>query len=419
MTTSVAESLALIKRGTAEILSEPELVKKLEQGRPLIVKAGFDPTAPDIHLGHTVLLLKLRHFQSLGHQVVFLIGDFTGMIGDPSGRNELRPTLTPQQVLENAKTYAAQIRPLLDLTRLQIRRNSEWLGQMRLADFLGVATKLTVPRLLERDDFTERLKTGDSLTVTEAIYPLLQAYDSVALKADVELGGSDQRFNLLMGRALQERYGQPPQVVITMPLLEGLDGAQKMSKSLGNYVGLHEAPETIYGKLMSINDDLMWKYYELLTDEDVAAAKALHPMEAKKRLAAAIVAQYHWDLAAEQAAAHFAKVVQKKEAPDQMPDYRAPSAGPTDPVALLLDAGLCPSRGEAKRMIQQGAVEIGGRRGTAAAAKIALASGMVIQVGKLKFRRVRLGVCPLVLGGQPPSVFGGCSRLVSLRRWSR
>ncbi len=390
MTTSVAESLALIKRGTSEILSESELVKKLESGRPLVVKAGFDPTAPDIHLGHTVLLRKLRHFQALGHQVVFLIGDFTGMIGDPSGRHSLRPPLTPQAVLENAKTYAVQIRPLLDLTRLQIRRNSEWLGQMRLADFLAVATKLTVPRLLERDDFTQRLKTGDSLTVTEVLYPLLQAYDSVALKADVELGGTDQRFNLLMGRALQERYGQPPQVVITMPLLEGLDGVQKMSKSLGNSVGLHEAPETIYGKLMSVSDELMWKYYELLTDEDVVAAKALHPMDVKKRLAAVIVTQYHGAPAAEQAAAHFAKVVQRKGAPDQMPDYRVAPPGLLDPVTILVESEICPSKSEARRLIQQGAVEIGGRRVTDAAAKIQLESGVVIQAGKLRFRRVRL-----------------------------
>lgn len=389
-TASVAESLALIKRGTSEILSESELVRKLEQGRPLVVKAGFDPTAPDIHLGHTVLLRKLRHFQALGHQVVFLIGDFTGMIGDPSGRNELRPPLTPQQVLENAKTYAAQIRPLLDLTRLQIRRNSEWLGQMRLADFLAVATKLTVPRLLERDDFTQRLKTGDSLTVTEVLYPLLQAYDSVALKADVELGGTDQRFNLLMGRALQERYHQPPQVVITMPLLEGLDGAQKMSKSLGNYVGLHETPEAIYGKLMSVSDDLMWKYYELLTDEDVAAMQALHPMEAKKRLAALLVTQYHGAPAAESAAAHFTKVVQQKGHPDQMPDYRVAPPGLLDPATILVESGMCPSKSEARRLIQQGAVEIGGHRVTDAAAKVQLESGMVIQAGKLRFRRVRV-----------------------------
>ncbi|MBI4227338.1 MAG: tyrosine--tRNA ligase [Candidatus Omnitrophica bacterium] len=391
MTTSVAEQLALIKRGAADILSEPELVRKLESGRPLVVKAGFDPTAPDLHLGHTVLLRKLRHFQSLGHRVVFLIGDFTGMIGDPSGRHELRPALTPQDILANAKTYAAQIRHVLDLPTLQIRRNSEWLGQMRLADFLAVGTKLTVPRLLERDDFTQRLKTGESLTVTEVLYPLLQAYDSVALKADVELGGADQRFNLLMGRALQERCGQPPQVVITVPLLEGLDGVQKMSKSLGNAVGIHEAPEMMYGQLMSVSDELMWKYYELLTDDDLTEVKGLHPMAAKKRLAATIVTQYHGAPAAEAAAAHFTSVIQQKQHPDQMPDYRAPSAGPTDVVSLLVAAGLCPSRGEAKRMVQQGAVEVGGRRVTDPAATITLETGMVIQVGRMKFRRVRLG----------------------------
>ncbi len=387
---SVQEQLALIRRGTAEILSEPELVTKLEEGRPLVVKAGFDPTAPDIHLGHTVLLRKLRHFQSLGHQVIFLIGDFTGMIGDPTGRNELRPPLTPQEVLENAKTYAAQISTLLDLKALQIRRNSEWLGQMRLADFLAVATKLTVPRLLERDDFAERIRRGESLTVTEAMYPLLQAYDSVALKADIELGGTDQKFNLLMGRVLQERYRQSPQVVITLPLLEGLDGVQKMSKSLGNYVGIREQPQEMYGKLMSVSDPLMWKYYELLTDEELAPAKALHPMEAKKRLAALLVTQYHGPEAARAAAEHFAKVVQQRGAPDEIAEHVVQGPGPVDLPALLVAAGLCPSKSEAKRLIQQGAVEIDGQRVSDAAAKISVTTGSVIQVGKLKFRRIRV-----------------------------
>ena len=386
----IAEQLALIRRGTAEILSEPELVKKLEEGRPLVVKAGFDPTAPDIHLGHTVLLRKLRHFQSLGHQVIFLIGDFTGMIGDPTGRNELRPPLTPKEVLENAKTYAAQISTLLDLKALQIRRNSEWLGQMRLADFLAVATKLTVPRLLERDDFTERIRRGESLTVTEAMYPLLQAYDSVALKADIELGGTDQKFNLLMGRVLQERYRQPPQVVITLPLLEGLDGVQKMSKSLGNYVGIREQPSEMYGKLMSVSDLLMWKYYELLTDEDLAPAKALHPMEAKKRLAHLLVAQYHGPEAARTAAEHFAKVVQQRGAPDEISEHVVQGVGLGDLPTLLVESGMCPSKSEAKRLIQQGAVEIDGQRISNTVGKVPVKTGSVIQVGKLKFRRIRV-----------------------------
>ena len=390
----VAEQLALIKRGAAEILSEPELLAKLEERRPLVVKAGFDPTAPDIHLGHTVLLRKLRHFQSLGHQVVFLIGDFTGMIGDPSGGDVLRPPLTPHEVLANAKTYAAQISRILDLKHLQIRRNSEWLGQMRLADFLAVATKLTVPRLLERDDFTKRLKAGESLTVTESLYPLLQAYDSVALKADIELGGTDQRFNLLMGRALQERYGQPPQVVLTMPLLVGLDGTQKMSKSLHNYVGIHEPPAEIYGKLMSISDELMGSYYELLTDEEVADAKRLHPMEAKKRLAHLIVAQYHGEPAAEAAAAHFAKTVQQRGVPDEVPVYELPGPGPFDLPTLLVGSGMCASKSEARRLMAQGGVTIDGRRVTGAAQKIALASGAVIQAGKRKFRRLQVAGSP-------------------------
>jgi len=385
----VEEQLALIKRGAAEIISEPELVQKLERHRHLIVKAGFDPTAPDLHLGHTVLLRKLRHFQQLGHQVVFLIGDFTGMVGDPAGRNELRPPLTPQEVLENAKTYAAQISRLLDLKQLQIRRNSEWLGRMRLADFLAVATKLTVPRLLERDDFAGRLKSGAPLTVTEVLYPLLQAYDSVALKADVELGGTDQTFNLLMGRALQERHRQPPQVVITMPLLEGLDGTQKMSKSLGNAIGIHEPPQEMYGKLMSISDALMWKYYELLTDEDVAQAKTLHPMAAKKRLASVIVAQYHGREAAERAETQFTQVVQHKGAPEEIPPYHLRGPGPADPVFLLVDSGLCVSKSEARRLIRQGAVEIGGQRITDVSQEILVASGMVIRVGNRRFRRIQ------------------------------
>ena len=385
---SIAEQLALIRRGAAEVINEPELVEKLKGGRPLVVKAGFDPTAPDIHLGHTVLLRKLRHFQQLGHRVIFLIGDFTGMIGDPTGRSELRPPLTPHEVLAHAKTYAAQIRNLLDLAQLQIRRNSEWLGQMRLADFLAVATKLTIPRLLERDDFAERLKRGESLTVSEAMYPLLQAYDSVALKADVELGGTDQKFNLLMGRALQERFAQPPQVVITMPLLEGLDGVQKMSKSLGNAIGIHEPPDQIYGKLMSVSDAMMWKCYELLTDEDLAQARQQHPMEAKKRLARLLVAQYHGEKAAAAAQAHFTRVVQQKGLPDQIPPYEA-RVRQVDPVFLLVDSGLCPSKSEARRLIRQGAVEIDHRRITNATTPIALKDGMVIQAGKLKFRRLR------------------------------
>ena len=385
----VREQLTLIKRGTAEILSEPELVEKLQLGRPLVVKAGFDPTAPDIHLGHTVLLRKLRHFQQLGHQVVFLIGDFTGMIGDPTGRNELRPPLTPQQVLDNAKTYATQVSKLLDLSALQIRRNSEWLGRMRLADFLAVATKLTVPRLLEREDFSERLKSGESLTVTESLYPLLQAYDSVELKADVELGGTDQRFNLLMGRALQERYRQPPQVVITVPLLEGTDGIQKMSKSLGNYIGIHELPQEMYGKLMRVSDELMWKYYELLTDEELEDVRAMSPMLAKKRLARTIVGQYHGEAKAAEADAHFTQIVQEKGIPQEIPEFLWTGAPLVDPAALLADSGLCASKSEARRLIQQGAVEMDGARLTDFSQKVPVKDGLVIRVGNRKFRRIR------------------------------
>ncbi len=360
---SPEDQLALLKRGTSEIINEKELAEKLEAGKPLVIKAGFDPTAPDIHLGHTVLLRKLAHFQQLGHKVIFLIGDFTAMIGDPSGQNALRPPLTPQDVLDNAKTFATQISSILDLSNLQIRRNSEWLGQMRLADFLGVSTKMTVPRLLERDDFTERLKKGDSLTVAESMYPLLQAYDSVALEADVEIGGVDQKFNLLMGRVLQERFEQKPQVVITMPLLEGLDGAQKMSKSLDNYVGIQEAPDQMYGKLMSVSDALMEKYYELLTDEDLKQVKALHPMEAKKQLAALIVKQYHGEAGAKAATEHFKNVVQNKELPSEMEDITVEVGDPQVTLAQLLELGLAEkagvkSRGEFRRLVTQGGIKV-------------------------------------------------------------
>jgi len=391
---SVSEQITLIKRGISEIISEEELKAKLSRGKPLIVKAGFDPTAPDLHLGHLVLLRKLYHFQQLGHRVVFLIGDFTGMIGDPSGRTEQRPVLTPQQVLANARTYKGQVSRLLNIKKIQVRFNSEWLGPLRLADFLGIANKLTIPRLLERDDFTERLKKGASLTVTESFYPLLQAYDSVALKADVEMGGTDQKFNLLLGRALQERFGQEPQVVVTLPLLEGTDGTQKMSKSLGNAIGITDPPDQIYGKLMSIPDALMWRYFEFLTDEDAASMKALHPMEAKQRLAFSLTRQFHDQEMAQQAQEKFNKVFREREIPSELPTHRVPATLMKGDkvwiVALLVEAGLAPSKAQARRLILQGAVDWDGQRVTNPEAALPLVSGTVLKVGKRHFIKLVL-----------------------------
>ncbi len=391
---SIDEQIALIKRGVSELFSEEELRKKLARGKPLVIKTGFDPTAPDLHFGHTVLFRKLAHFQRLGHKVVFLIGDYTAMIGDPTGRTELRPVLTPQQVLANAKTYKDQIGKILDVQKIETRFNSEWLGPMRLADFLPVASRITVPRLLERDDFTERIKSGASLTVTESLYPLLQAYDSVALKADVELGGSDQKFNLLLGRALQEKFGQEPQVVLTLPLLEGTDGVHKMSKSYGNAIGVTEAPEQMYGKVMSIPDALMLRYYELLTDQDLAPIKAMHPMEAKQKLARLLIAQFHDEKAAQAAQDHFAKVFQKRETPDEIEEFKVPSTllqdGKISLAVLLVESKLASSKSDARRLIEQGGVDLDGRRITDPQAVVAVKFGAILKAGKRRFARLIL-----------------------------
>ena len=391
---SISQRIERIKRGISELISEEDLKKKLARGKPLVVKAGFDPTAPDLHLGHAVVLKKLSTFQELGHTVVFLIGDYTGMIGDPSGRVEERPTLTPGQVLENAKTYQHQISRLLDVKNLQIRMNSEWLGRLRLADFLAVANKLTIPRLLERDDFTQRLKKGASLTVTEALYPLCQAYDSVALKADIELGGSDQKFNLLLGRQLQERFNQEPQVVITLPLLEGTDGTQKMSKSLGNAIGITEPADQIYGKVMSIPDSVMMKYFDLLTDEDLQGVKALHPIEAKQRLAFGLTAQFHSAKEAEAAQARFNKVFRKREVPSELSEFKIPEAlvkeGKVWIVALLVAAGLAPSKAQARRLIAQGGVDLDGQRVTHPEVSVGVKPGALLKVGKRHFLKLIL-----------------------------
>ncbi|MCM8794733.1 MAG: tyrosine--tRNA ligase [Candidatus Omnitrophica bacterium] len=391
---NLSDQLSLIKRGLSEIISEPELVRKLSRGKPLVIKAGFDPTAPDLHLGHVVLLNKLRHFQQLGHTVVFLIGDYTGMIGDPTGRTELRPVLTPQQVLQNAQTYKEQISKILDVNKIQVRFNSEWLGPLRLADFLAIANKMTVPRLIERDDFTERIKSGASLTVTEAMYPLLQAYDSVALKADVELGGTDQKFNLLLGRVLQERFGQEPQVVLTLPLLEGIDGVQKMSKSLSNAIGIAEAPDQIYGKVMSVSDRLMIRFYELLTEEDLSAVERMHPMEAKQKLAALLTTRFHGEQAASKAQEQFNQVFRKRENPDQIREFRIPAGlvkdGKVSIVEILVQAGLTPSKSQAKRLITQGGVDLDGQRISDPESLQPVKSGAILRAGKRQFVRIKL-----------------------------
>ncbi|HFC97097.1 MAG TPA: tyrosine--tRNA ligase [Thermosulfurimonas dismutans] len=365
---SPEEALEYLKRGTVDIVEEEELLAKLkrsaETGIPLRVKAGFDPTAPDLHLGHTVLLRKMRHFQDLGHEVYFLIGDFTAMIGDPSGRSETRPPLTREQVLENARTYADQVFKILDPQKTRVVFNSHWMRELSAEDFIRLCAKYTVARMLEREDFKKRFESGRAIYIHELIYPLIQAYDSVALKADVELGGTDQLFNLLVGREIQREYGQEPQVILTVPILEGLDGVQKMSKSLGNYVGITEPPGEMFGKLMSISDDLMWRYYELLTDLPLAEIESLkravaegreHPKEVKKRLALLIVSQFHSEAAAREAAEEFERVFSRREIPREVPEIRTGSGKIWLP-GLLKETGLVRSTSEGKRLVAQGAI---------------------------------------------------------------
>lgn len=352
----IQKQLQLIKRGTVEIISEAELIKKLEKGRPLIVKAGFDPSAPDIHLGHTVLLRKLRYFQNLGHKVVFLIGDFTGMIGDPTGRSEVRKRLTEKEVRENARTYKRQVFKVLDEKKTQVVFNSKWLSPMKLNDALELASHSTVSQLLARADFSDRYKTGKDISLLEFMYPLLQAYDSVELKADVELGGTDQKFNLLLGREIQKDYGQEQQVVIMMPLLIGLDGAQKMSKSFNNHIGIDEASEEMFGKIMSISDELMIQYYELLTDEVLDVVRKMHPMEAKKKLAGDIVRQYYGKAIADAARKDFENKFQKRDPFKDLPlESRAFNGNLCD---FLISEKICSSKGEYKRLFEQGAIEV-------------------------------------------------------------
>jgi tyrosyl-tRNA synthetase len=397
--TSVTEAMEIIKRGADEILLEEGLVKKLERGKPLRIKAGFDPTAPDLHLGHTVLINKLRQFQELGHEVMFLIGDFTAMIGDPTGKSATRPPLTREDVLENAKTYEHQVFKILDAQKTTVFFNSSWMGEMSAADMIGLAAKHTVARMLERDDFSKRYKGGQSISVHEFLYPLVQGYDSVAMKADVELGGTDQKFNLLVGRQLQEAYGQEPQVALTMPILEGLDGVQKMSKSLNNYIGITDAPGDMFGKVMSISDELMWRYYELLSFKHMSEVNALrqqvdaglNPRDAKVQLAMELVGRFHTPAEAERANENFVARFRKGAMPDDMPELEL-SAGPEGlPVAnLLKQAELVSSTSEAFRMIKQGAVRINGERVEDKGLVCEPGSTNVYQVGKRRFAKVTL-----------------------------
>lgn len=398
----VAQQLDLILRGAVEVIQHSELEAKLKRSlsekRPLRIKAGFDPTAPDLHLGHTVLIYKLKHFQDLGHHVIFLIGDFTGMIGDPTGVSETRRALTKEQVQENAKTYQRQIFKILDPEKTTIEFNSRWMGAMTADGLIQLAAHYRVARMMERDDFHKRYHDQKPISVHEFLYPLVQGYDSVALKADVELGGTDQKFNLLVGRELQRDYGQESQVVITMPLLEGTDGVKKMSKSVGNYIALEDKPGEMFGKVMSISDQLMYRYYELLTTENLGHARSLHPMEAKQTLAELIVAQYHGADAGKQARAEFAQKFQKQEFPDE-PDVRVQLTA-TDLrdekviglVDLVAKTGLVPSKSEARRLLIQGGVEIDGQKQNDANATLEVVQGKQyrLKIGRRKFAVIEL-----------------------------
>ncbi len=397
--TSTVEAIEQISRGAEEILLEDGLIKKLEQGRPLRIKAGFDPTAPDLHLGHTVLINKLRLFQQLGHEVIFLIGDFTGMIGDPTGKSVTRQPLTREQVVENATSYKEQIFKILDEEKTRVVFNSEWMGEMGAAELVQLAASHTVARMLERDDFHKRYKNGQPIAVHEFLYPLIQGYDSVVLEADVELGGTDQKFNLLVGRQLQEQRGQEPQVVITMPILEGLDGVQKMSKSLGNYIGITDAPDDMFGKIMSISDTLMWRYFELLSfrpmDEIQSFQKQVdegaNPRDIKFLLAQEIIARFHDEAAAVQAQENFIARFQKGAMPDEMPEKTLTLSDESLGIAnLLRDAGLVQSTSEAMRMIKQNAVKIDGERISDRSLQCMAGETRIYQVGKRRFARVTL-----------------------------
>lgn len=393
----VEQALALIKRGVEELLPEADLVEKLKSGRTLRVKAGFDPTAPDLHLGHTVLLNKLKHFQDLGHQILFLIGDFTGAIGDPSGKNVTRPPLSPEQVLQNAETYREQVGKILDPSRMEVVFNSTWMNQLGADGMIRLASRHTVARMLERDDFAKRYAGNQPIAIHEFLYPLCQGYDSVALKADVELGGTDQRFNLLMGRELQKQYGQAQQVVLMMPLLEGLDGVNKMSKSLGNYIGVSEPPNEIFGKVMSVSDELMWRYYELLSFrglDEIAGLRAevsagRNPRDVKVMLAQELVGRFHGAAAAAAALVDFESRFRQGGIPEDLEEVVLESAGAGIGIAQALKAaGLTATTSEALRMIDQGGVRLDGDKVSDRGLVLAAGTTVVAQVGKRKFSRL-------------------------------
>ena len=396
---SVQDALDLICRGADEVIKLEDLEKKLKAGKKLRIKAGFDPTAPDLHIGHTVLINKMRQFQDLGHDVIFLIGDFTGMIGDPTGKNVTRKALTREQVLENAKTYQQQIYKVLDKDKTIIEFNSNWFGKMTAADMIQLSSQYTVARMLERDDFDKRYKSGQPIAIHEFMYPLVQGYDSVALKADVELGGTDQKFNLLMGRHLQNQAGQDPQIVITMPLLEGLDGIQKMSKSLGNYIGIDEAPKEMFGKIMSISDDLMWRYFDLLSFKSnnhldklkAEVENGKNPRDVKFELALEIIERFHNKEAADQALAGFKAQFQKGAIPDDIDEITLTTEGGEMGLAhILKNAGLCASTSDAMRMAKQGAVKLNGEKLTDPKQNFPAGTKGVFQVGKRKFAKITL-----------------------------
>jgi tyrosyl-tRNA synthetase len=389
--------LRVLKRGTQEILLESELSERLAAGKRLRIKAGFDPTAPDLHLGHTVLINKMRQFQDLGHEVLFLIGDFTGMIGDPSGKNSTRPPLTRDEVLENARTYEQQIFKILDPEKTLVMFNSSWMNEMTAADMIRLAALHTVARMLERDDFHQRYTRGQPIAIHEFLYPLVQGYDSVAMRADVELGGTDQKFNMLVARELQKHHDQPPQVVITLPILEGTDGVNKMSKSLGNYIGINESPAEQFGKLMSVSDELMWRYLELLSFEDLKTieqwrrevSRGLNPRDVKVRLAKEIVGRFHGTAAADKAHEEFIARFQRGQIPEEMPAIRLTADGGGLPIPRILkEAGLAASTSEAMRLIKQGGVRVDGERVENPKLEIAAGQTYIFQVGKRKFARV-------------------------------
>ena len=392
----IDRQIEIIKRGAFELIDEKELRKKIARGKPLRVKVGFDPTAPDLHLGHTVIIHKMRHFQELGHQVIFLIGDFTGMIGDPSGRSETRPALTLDQVMENAETYKNQIFKILDPEKTEVAFNSTWMNKLTSQEFIRLASHYTVARMLERDDFQRRYESEQPIAIHEFIYPLVQGFDSVQLRSDVELGGTDQKFNLLVGRSLQSSYGVEPQCVMTLPLLEGTDGVRKMSKSYGNYIGIDEPAREIFGKVMSISDDLMWRYYELLSTKTLREIEVLqedvreervHPKAVKEALALEMVELYHGRAQAEEAQAEFNAVFTSGGIPDDMPAHTCLFGDDSLPPACLEAVGLVESRGEARRLIKQGALSVNGERWADAAAPFPKGE-LVVKLGKKRFARI-------------------------------